>query len=95
VTLFTGVASGKCMGEKALASRVGIDCDGDGKGVEEKENENENENEKQHAHQSTEGRLQVAVLLQMLSPNRPEVHNKINKDALECSVGVSWPSGLW
>jgi hypothetical protein len=80
------------MGEKTLALRVGVDNDDDDdddEGVEDKVNENE----PRLAHQSTESRLQVAVLLQMPSPNHPEANNGINKHAL-CSVRGELAIGL-
>ena len=79
------------MGERALTLRVGVDNDDDD---DDEAVEKKVKNEKQLAHQGTESRLQVAVLLQMPSPNRPEAHNNVNKEALECSVRGELAIGL-
>ena len=59
---------------------------GDDSVEEEEENdedEKEKEDEKQGAREGIGGRLQVAVLLQMPSPNRAE---KVSDESLECPV---------
>ena len=71
------------MAEKAAT--LGDDDDDEGVGEE---------NEKQLAHEGTESRLQVAVLLQMPSLNRAGTHNKVNEEARECSVRDELAIGL-
>ena len=75
-----GVMDGDCAVKVPTTSRIGDD------GVEEEEENDEdekvraNENEKRGAREGVGGRLQVAVLLQMPSPNCAEKVSDVSLD---------------
>jgi hypothetical protein len=79
----------ECVGAVVPMLRVGDDHEHDdgNDGVEKKE-ESKDQNEKRRVcHEGMGSRLQVAVLLQMPSPNRAGTHNKLDEVLpLECSV---------
>jgi hypothetical protein len=75
-----GVTDGECVVKVPTTPRIGDD------GVEEEEENDEDEkvdaheNEKRGARKSVGGRLQVAVLLQMPSPNCAEKVSEVSLD---------------
>jgi len=76
-TLFTEAPEGECI---VRTSDDGVEEEEEN---DEDEKENESKSEKQGGLEGLGGRLQVAVLLQMPSPNRAE---KFNEESLECPV---------